>query len=148
MLAMVHAFHLLHLIRCWLGGVAGCWRLFLMDGGDAIFIPSCITCRCRVCPSASLLMSTPSATVNSISMAGHCHSGMGWWATIRVRLARIDAFHLPWVQIWAGRTAVMRWKSESMADSGVEQELGRADDAVPASPRLDGVTLSPNWGPG
>ncbi|MNC62638.1 hypothetical protein D3C75_1126820 [compost metagenome] len=72
---------------------------------------------------------------------------MGWWETIRVRLARSMLSTSPWVHTWAGRTAVMRWKSESMADSESSRNWAELTMLSPASTPSLMATLSPNWGP-
>ena len=49
-----------------------------MDLDDAVLVPSCSHLQMQGLIQFQLADVPPSATVKSISMAGHCHSGMGW----------------------------------------------------------------------
>ncbi len=137
---MVHAFHLLHLIRSRLGGVAvssGC--LLLMDGGDAVLIPLLHHLQMQGLPLGQLADVDPLGNAELHLHGGPLPLGDGLVGNHQGTVGQIDAFNLT-LGPYLGR-AHRRHALEVRVDGrfGVEQELGRADDVIPSLyPSLDG----------
>ncbi len=128
---MVHAFHLAHLIRCGLGGIAVGRRLLLMDGGDAVFIPLLHHLQMQGLPFGELAHIDPVGHGELHLHGGPLPLGDGLVGDHQGAVGQIDAFNFALSPHLGG--AHRRHALEVGIDGrfGVEQELGRADDTVP-----------------
>ncbi len=140
MLAMVHAFHLAHLIRCGLSGIAVSGRrLLLMDGGDAVLIPLLHHLQMQGLPFGELAHIDPIGHGELHLHGGPLPLGDGLVGDHQGAVGQIDAFNLTLGPHLGGAYRRHALKVGIDGRFRVEQELGRADDVIPSLyPSLDG----------